>query len=347
MARDALLLTGGAGFCGAHIAQHLMDNTDWDVIVLDRLSYAGSLERLADVQRDYGDRLRVVFHDFRGAYPPSVLHALANCRWIIHNGAETHVERSLNDPETFVQSNVLGTLHTLEAARQLQCEHFLYVSTDEVLGAAPEGVDYDELAEVRPSNPYSAAKAGGEALAHAWSRCYRLPVTITRTMNLFGERQHPEKFIPMTVRKLLAGEPLVIHGDSNGRPGARKWLHARNQASALLWLLQRTQPNGETYHIAGEERSNLEVAKIISNELGIDLRYRIVDFFQTRPGHDFRYSLDDSKLRALGWFPPVPFEESLRRTVRWSAHPSNRYWLQERFERQERGEHAAAASDRL
>ncbi len=326
--RDAICVTGGAGFSGAHLCQHLLDNTDWDVVVLDRITYAGSLERLVDVRRDYSERLRFVFHDFRAPYPPSVLHALQGCSKVIHNGAETHVERSLSDPEVFVASNVVGTLHTLEMARQLQCEHFLYVSTDEILGAAPEDTDYDELALVRPSNPYAASKAGGEALAFSYWKAFGLPVTISRTMNLFGERQHPEKFVPMTIRKLLNTQPLTIHGDAQGRSGARKWLHARNQASALLFLLQHEGiTSGQTFHIAGEEHTNLEIAQLVADELQTDFAYEIVDFMLARPGHDFRYSLDDSKLRALGWFPPVPFEESLRRTVRWSAALQNRYWL--------------------
>ena len=338
MARDAILVTGGAGFAGAHLCQHLLDNTDWDVVVLDRITYAGSLERLVDVRRDYSDRLRFVFHDMRGQYPASVLHALGNVCWVIHNGAETHVERSLHDPETFCQSNVLGTLHTLEAARQLRVEHFVYVSTDEVLGAALDGVDFDEQAQIRPSNPYAASKAGGEALAFSYWKAFGLPVTITRTMNLFGERQHPEKFIPMTMRKIAAAEPLTIHGDVSGRSGARKWLHARNQASALLFLLHEGQVKegvrfpvkiGQTFHIAGEEHTNLEIARLIADEMGADFAYEVRDFKLERPGHDFRYSLDDSKLRSLGWFPPVPFEESLRRTVSWSIQPQNAYWLED------------------
>lgn len=326
--REAVCVTGGAGFSGAHLCQHILDNSNLDVVVLDRLTYAGSLERLQDVRRDYGQRLRFVFHDFRAAYPSSVLHALSDCRTIIHNGAETHVERSLSDPETFCQSNVIGTLQTLQAAITLQCEHFLYVSTDEVLGAAPEGVDYDELAQIRPSNPYSASKAGGEAMAFAYWKAFGLPVTVSRTMNLFGERQHPEKFVPMTIRKLLNAQPLTIHGNAQGHSGARKWLHARNQASALLFLLHQPA-KGETFHIAGEERTNLAIAEIVADEIRTDFAFEMVDFHATRPGHDFRYSLSDAKLRALGWFPPVPFEESLRRTVAWSIRPENRYWLED------------------
>jgi len=327
----SVLVTGGAGFAGAHICEHLLKNTDWEVIVLDRLSYSGSLERLADLRTEFPDRIRVVFHDFRGQYPSSVLHALKGVRYIIHNGGETHVQRSLEDSEPFVTSNVLGTMWTLEAARKLNVEHYIQISTDEVHGPAPEGTDYTEDATIRPSNPYSATKAGAEALAFSYFKSFGLPVTITRTMNLFGERQHPEKFIPMTIRKVLDGDLLTIHGTASGKVGSRKWLHCRNQADALLFLL-RQAPKGETFHIAGEEKTNLEIAECIAGILGRGLRYKVIDFHSQRPGHDLRYSLDDSKLRALGWNPPVGFEESLRKTVEWAVKPENRYWLQEDFQ---------------
>ncbi len=340
MAREKLLCTGAAGFAGAHIVRHLMTNTDWDIIGLDRLSYAGSLERLAEWQGN--PRLKMVFHDFRAVYPTSVLKALEGVRYIIHNGAETHVERSIHDPEPFVMSNVLGTLNTLQAARELQVDHFIYVSTDEVHGPAPAGVDFTEDSPVRPSNPYSAAKAGGEALAFAWSRCYRLPVTNTRTMNLIGERQHPEKFVPMCIRKVLHGEKVLIHGkrekDGQWTIGSRKWIHARNQADALLFLMRLKQKQGQacpgqagcgqTYHIAGEERTNLEIAQFIAKTLGKKLDYEIVDIHTDRPGHDLRYSLSDEKIKSLGWTPPVAFEESLRRCIEWSVRPENLRWLE-------------------
>jgi dTDP-glucose 4,6-dehydratase len=316
-----LLITGGCGFAGAHIIEHLLVNTDWQIVVLDRLSYSGTLERIAHLDRS---RLEFVFHDFRAAFPEVVLAKLGRIHYIIHNGAETHVENSLHEPEIFVQSNVLGTMHVLEAARKLAVERFVYVSTDEVHGPAPEGVDFTEDAPIRPSNPYSAAKAGGEALTFAYSKCFQVPAIITRTMNLFGERQHPEKFIPMTIRKVLEGETVSIHGAKDGRIGSRKWLHARNQADALLFLIRNGQV-GETYHIAGEEHTNLEMAEMIAATVGQKLRSEVVDYHSLRPGHDLRYSLSDKKLRDLGWNPPVGFSESLERTVQWSI--ANPEWI--------------------
>jgi dTDP-glucose 4,6-dehydratase len=316
-----VLLTGGCGFAGSHIIEHLLVNTDWQIAVLDRLTHPGTLERIAHLR---GPRVEFIYHDFRASFPDFVLRKLGRVDYLIHNGAETHVERSLHDPEAFVQANVVGTMHVLDAARKLNVERFVYVSTDEVHGPAPDGVDFTEDAPIRPSNPYSAAKAGGEALTFAYSKCFQVPAIITRTMNLFGERQDPEKFIPMTIRKVITGETVSIHGTHDGRVGSRKWLHARNQADALLFLTLNGVP-GETYHIAGEERTNLEIAKLIAEFSGRELAFEIVDYHSQRPGHDLRYSLSDAKLRAMGWMQPVPFRESLERTVKWSA--DNAEWL--------------------
>ena len=325
-----VLLTGAAGFSGAHIVRHLMENTDWTIVSLDRLNYAGSLERLAEYKGN--SRLKTLFHDFRAAFPAGILHQMKGIDYVIHAGAETHVENSLIDPLPFLESNVIGTYHVLEAARQVGVEHFVYVSTDEVHGPAPDGVSYKEDATIRPTNPYSASKAGGEAIAYAYWRSFRVPVTLTRTMNLFGERQHPEKFIPMTIRKIRDGERVIVHGSlREGKEiiGSRKWIHARNQADALLFVLTRLNANqigcGEVFHIAGEEHTNLEIAEYIAKAIGKPLSAEIIDYHSSRPGHDLRYSLDDSKLRSLGWYPPVPFWESLVRAVHWTLdHPQ---WL--------------------
>lgn len=296
------------------------------VLGLDGLHYAGNLHRIAEYA--HHPRFEFIYHDFRAQFPSSVLSRLSGVDYIIHNGAETHVENSLRDPQVFVESNVMGTFNMLEAATQLQCERYIQVSTDEVYGAAPEGTDYCEDAPMRPSNPYSATKAGADVLAFAYWQSFRLPTIISRTMNLFGERQHCEKMVPMTIKKVLAGEKVTIHGGPQAI-GSRKWLHARNQASALMFLLTdgRVQP-GETYHVAGDEKNNLEIATLIAAILGRKLEYEMVDFHAVRLGHDRRYSLDDRKLRALGWKPQVDFLRSLQRTVEWTVRPENRVWLE-------------------
>ena len=322
-----VLLTGGSGFVGSHVVDHLLANTDWHIFVLDRLNYAGSLERLAHHKGD--SRVEWIFHDFRGEFPASVLHRLNGVDFIIHNGAESHVDRSISDPEPFVMSNVVGTMRVLEAAKRLGVARVLYTSTDEVLGPAPEGIDFCEDSPILPSNPYSAAKAGGEALCYAYWKSYMVPVVISRTMNLIGQRQHPEKFVPMCIRRILNGEVVTIHGNSQVI-GSRKWLHARNQADAILFLLTRgDEVLGQTYHVVGVERTNLEIAELIANFMGKQLKYELVDFHAVRLGHDRRYSLCDHRIREMGWQPPVDFLTSLEQTVEWTLRPENLKWLAE------------------
>jgi dTDP-glucose 4,6-dehydratase len=316
------LITGGAGFIGSHLIEHLYKNTDWEVLTLDRLTYAASLDRLAQFKTggEMGDgRVRFHFHDIRASLNPQLLSQLAPVDYIIHCAAESHVENSLKDPLVFVQSNVQGTFNMLEAAQALQVKRFVMVSTDEVFGPAPTGVNYKEEDRFSPSNPYSATKAGAECLAMAWAKSFGLPLVLTRTMNNFGERQHPEKFVPMVMKRVSSGEAVTIHCQRIGGAtviGSRKWLHARNHADAILFLLK----SGElgAFHIAGDELSNLEMADRIAYMMGRKMNYQLVDFHSSRPGHDLRYSLDDSKIRKLGWKPPLNLNESLEKTIVWT-----------------------------
>jgi dTDP-glucose 4,6-dehydratase len=235
-------------------------------------------------------------------------------------GAETHVDKSIENPEPFVVSNVVGTMHLLEFARTLpSLKKFIMFSTDEVYGPAPLGVAFKETDRYNSTNPYAGTKAGAEQLALAYANTYKVPVIVTNTMNVFGERQHPEKFIPLCVRKILAGETITIHASPDKqRAGSRFWIHARNVASAVMFLLENGQFR-ESYNIVGErEVDNLNMAKLIAIILGKDLYYDMVDFHSSRPGHDLRYALDGSKMRAMGWELPLKFEESLEHMVRWT-----------------------------
>lgn len=317
-------MTGGAGFIGHHIVEHFRINRpDWDLIILDRLTYAGRLERLRNWRND--PKVRFILHDFRAPLQDGLRSSLRNIDVVLHCGAETHVDRSIDDPESFVQSNVVGTFHMLQAARALGAR-FIQVSTDEVYGPAAVGVSHKEGDPYNPSNPYSATKAGAESLVKAWSKTYGLRVAITNTMNNFGERQHPEKFIPMVLRSILrAGDFVKIHTSPEGVIGSRKWLHARNHADGLMFVIDRGLEG--QFNIAGDEYSNLEIAEMVARAAGKDkIPYRLVDFHSSRPGHDLRYSLDCSKLASLGWKPPVPFGESLERTVRWTLF--HQEWLE-------------------
>lgn len=320
-----VLISGGSGFVGSHVLEHFYHSTDWEFICLDRLNYAASLHRIDHLR----DRIRFVFHDLRAPFSDSVLSRLGDVDYILHLAAETHVDNSLFDPLPFIESNINGTFNLLEATRRIQPERFMLLSTDEVFGPAPDGYDFKEDDVHRPSNPYSAAKSAAESLAYGWMISFNVPFFGVRGMNMYGERQHGEKYIPLCIKRISEGEEVLVHGNQEVI-GSRKWLHARNMASGIQFLLDSPwhDVKGQWFHIAGDERDNLEIAHLISAMLDKPLRYRLLDFHSARPGHDRRYALDDSKIRSLGWVPPVPFMESLQRTVEWSVRPENRIWLE-------------------
>jgi len=332
MARRTILLTGGAGFIGHHFVEHFYKNFDTNpkIKIIDRLTYAGSLHRLRDIH--VWPSLDVEFYaaDFTQPLGKTLLEEIGNVTDIIHMGAETHVDNSIEDPEAFVQANIFGTFQMLEMLRKMERKpRFFYFSTDEVFGPCYEGTNpYDEYATFNPSNPYSATKAAGEMLCMAYRNTYKLDIVITRTMNVIGERQHHEKFIPKVIRSILTGEEITIHADSTGTiPGSRQYIHARNVADAYVRLIEEPELASTAYHIVGErEVSNLEVVELISGQLGIQAKYKLVDFHSSRPGHDLRYALDGSWIKKeLGWEPPKTFEQSLEKTVRW--YLENRVWL--------------------
>jgi dTDP-glucose 4,6-dehydratase len=323
------LITGGAGFIGHHLVEHILRNTDWEVVVLDRLDCSGNLNRLAGIAdwEKHKSRVTWVWHDLKAPVSPQVHCQIGRVDYVLHLAAGTHVDRSITDPISFVYDNVVGTANLLEYARISEPRRVLYFSTDEVFGPAAHGVKYDEWERYRSANPYAATKAGGEELALAYANTYRLPVVVTHSMNIYGERQHPEKFIPGTIAKVRDGKTVTIHADrTKTRPGSRFYIHARNVADAVLFVL-RAGEDGDKYNIVGErEVDNLELAQTIADIMEVPLHYEMVDFHSSRPGHDLRYALDGSKLATMGWKPPINFEESLERTVTWTLdHPQ---WLQ-------------------
>lgn len=327
-----VLLTGGNGFTGHHVAEALLKNTDWDIDIMDRLSYASTgYERLKEVDCYDDKRIRHFSHDFTLPIVDGMLDELGDADYILHLGAETHVDNSIDNPEPFVRTNVLGTMNMLEFARKCKnLKKLFYMGTDEVFGPAdietvPNG--YKEWDRYNSTNPYSASKAGGEELCLAWANTYGTPVIIGHTMNIFGERQHPEKFIPKVIRAVLKGEPVYIHADrSLTVSGSRFWIHARNVAQAILFLLENAD-NREKYNIVGEkEVSNLEMAKFIAGVLGKELKYEMLDFHSSRPGHDLRYGLDGTKLKGMGFTYPKSFEDSLTKTIQWTLE--NPKWLE-------------------
>lgn len=326
-----LLCTGGNGFIGHHFCEHLLKNTDWEILIVDRLSYAAcGYERLKEVDCYDDKRVRHFCHDITLPINDGLLEELRDVDYIIHFAAETHVDNSITDPIPFVRTNVLGTMTMLEFARKCNnLKRMVYFSTDEVFGPAPLATvpnGYREWDRYNSTNPYSASKAGGEELCLAWANTYGVPVIVTHTMNVFGERQHPEKFIPKVIRKILAGETITIHSDpSKTISGSRFWIHARNVASAIMFLLVKSAMR-EKYNIVGEkEVSNLDMARYISQVLGKELKYEMVDFHSSRPGHDLRYGLDGTKLLQMGYEYPKTFEESLSKTIEWTI--ANPKWL--------------------
>jgi len=324
-----ILITGGAGFAGHHVVEHILKNTKWKVIVLDKLNYASNgWDRLRDINVFDHKRVFSIAADFTQILSDGVKDEIGQVDFIVHLGAETHVDNSIIDPEPFVRSNVVGTMWMLEFAKlQKDLKQFVYFSTDEVFGPAPNDVRYKEWDRYNSTNPYSATKAGGEELALAYSNTYKIPVLITHTMNLFGERQHPEKFIPMTIKKVLSGDLVVIHSDKTQTiPGSRFYIHCRNMASGLLFLLQKSPIERDKYNIVGEkEVNNLELAQLIADFIGKPLKYELIDFHSSRPGHDLRYALDGEKIKKLGWKQKKNFERSLEKTVDWMLE--NKKWL--------------------
>jgi dTDP-glucose 4,6-dehydratase len=322
-----ILITGAAGFIGHHFVEQILKTTDHEIVIIDKLTYASSgFSRLRDIGAYDHPKIKIFTHDFCYPIEGSLINEIGTPDWIVHMGAETHVDKSIQDPFPFVMSNVIGTYQMLEFAKAVKPKKFLYFSTDEVFGDAPPGTSYLEWDRYNSRNPYAASKAGGEELCLAYANSYGIPMIITHTMNVFGERQHKEKFIPIVMNKLRHGERLQIHC-THGKPASRAWIHARNASSAILFLLENTRPDvRDKFNITGEvEFNNLDLAMIIANSMGKTLVYDLVDYYDGRPGHDPRYMLDGSKLRQMGWHMPKNFDESLAKTIDWTF--KNLRWL--------------------
>lgn len=333
-----VLLTGAGGFIGAHTLAHIMHNTDWHVICLDSFRHKGKTDRIAEMlmaHPDWRARTTVITHDLAAPFSDQMMHKLGDIDYIFNVASESHVDRSITDPVPFVKNNTDLILNMLEYARIVKPKAFLQISTDEVYGAAEPGQNHPEWSIILPSNPYSASKAAQEAIAISYWRTYDVPIIITNTMNNFGEMQDPEKYLPMLMKNIYNGKRCTVHGNDEWI-GSRYYLHARNHADALLWLAQNTTPTmykdgdktvyPDRYNVVGDtELNNLELAQEVAKYVGKPLYYDLVDFHATRPGHDRRYALDGSKLKNMGWKPPVTFDESLRKTVEWTME--HKEWM--------------------
>jgi dTDP-glucose 4,6-dehydratase len=340
-----MVVTGGAGFIGSNFVRHALARTEARVVVLDKLTYAGNLESLADVashpryafvQADIADReaVRTLLREHRPAA-------------VVNFAAETHVDRSIDDPESFVRTNVTGTFELLEAARLFLREspgaaagfRFLHVSTDEVYGTLGATGAFLETTPYAPNSPYAASKAGADHLVRAYHQTYRLPVLLTNCSNNYGPYQFPEKLIPLMILNAVEGKNLPIYGDGGN---ARDWLYVEDHCEGILLVLRKGAPGGK-YNIGGDnELTNLQVVDALCAALdaalpaaknpalaarGLASYAGLRTFVADRPGHDRRYAIDASKIhRELGWAPRHAFEDGLRETVRW--YLANRPWCE-------------------
>lgn len=331
-----VIVTGGAGFIGSAVVRHLISNTNADVCVIDKLTYAANLDSLAPVAAS--PRYRLIRQDICNGPEMARIFAEEQPDYVLHLAAETHVDRSICGSEQFIQTNINGTYHLLEAARAHHASlpegrkdrfRFLHVSTDEVYGSlGPDGL-FSETSAYDPSSPYSASKAASDHLAKAWHRTYGLPVVVTNCSNNYGPYHFPEKLIPLIILNALEGKKLPVYGDG---ANIRDWLHVEDHARAL-WLVAQAGTPGETYNIGGRnERTNLEVVETICDLLdeltpSAEPHRKLIEFVADRPGHDQRYAIDATRLEGeLGWRAEETFDTGIRKTVQW--YLDNRPWWQ-------------------
>jgi dTDP-glucose 4,6-dehydratase len=330
-----LLLTGAGGFVGSHTLRHILSNTDWEVYALDSFRHKGKTDRIrvqTETNPEWQERVHVIPHDLTVPISTQLKTKLGDIDYVINMASESHVDRSISDPRDFIENNVALVLTMLEWLRETpSVQQFIHISTDEVYGPALDH-DHKEGEPHRPSNPYSASKSAQEQICYAYWRTYDLPIVITNTMNIIGELQDPEKFIPKTIKAVDAGEAVIVHVSPEGHPGSRYYLHARNQADALLYILTHHTPSRypaediDRFNVVGErELDNLVMAQMIAEFVGKPAKIEPVDFHSSRPGHDLRYALNGEKMKAIGWTPPYPLEATLKRTVEWTLN--HREWL--------------------
>ena len=349
-----LLVTGGCGFIGSNFIRFILTRrADCEVVNLDALTYAGNQANLQELEGD----ARYRFIHGRIEDPAAVKDAMSGVDAVVHFAAESHVDRSIADAAPFITTNVLGTQVMLDAARRAGVKRFVHVSTDEVYGALGRDDKFTEATPFRPRSPYAVSKAAGDMLAQAYWETHRLPVMVVRPSNNYGPYQFPEKFIPVMVTNLVEGRKVPVYGRGEN---VRDWLHVDDCCRAIGLVLDRGQP-GQAYNIGGaSERRNIDVARLVIELMGLTaqaeakvqakagsetppststLTSTFLSFVPDRPGHDFRYALDNAKVeRELGWRPEVRFEDGLSRTVDWyREHPEWWHPLKERLSRESKG----------
>ena len=315
MNMSKVLITGGAGFIGSTFVKMMLSKGN-EIVVLDALTYAGNKDNLKSIL----DKITFIHGDIRNR--KDVENAMKGCEEVAHFAAETHVDRSITDPEPFLSTDVLGTGILLDVARKLDVKKFLHVSTDEVYGSIKEG-KFTEEDPFRPNSPYSSSKAGGDLLARAFYKTYGMPVLVVRPSNNYGPNQHPEKLMPLFITNLLMDKKVPVYGKG---ANVRDWLFVEDCCKGIMTVMDKGN-FGEAYNIGGEcEKINMEVTRIILKLLG--KTDGMINYVEDRKGHDFRYALSNDKIRKLGWSPTTPFDEGMRKTVEW--YKSNSWWWKPR-----------------
>lgn len=321
-----ILVTGAAGFFGSHLIEEILHNTNWNIIALCRLNYIGDMNRIIDFAKtkNYGNRVKFIYHDLKFDIPAHTREEIGKVDYVAHLAANSHVDRSISNPKQFFEDNVMGTINLLEWYR-LHCPEAIFINylTDEVFGPAPHDYDFKENDRWRPSNPYSGSKCGQGAAGICYHVTYKLPIITTYTMNMFGERQNREKLVAKAITHIHENKPIQIYAklDDAGNVeyvGERHWLHARNASNATLFLFIHGIP-GEHYNVVGDHQfTNDEMVIKIAELMGKKPILEYVDFHKTRPGHDRRYSLNNTRLINMGWKAPLDFETSMLQTIKWT-----------------------------
>jgi len=309
-----ILITGGAGFIGSNFVHHMLKaHKDYELVVLDKLTYAGRKENLADVLSD----ITFIKGDICNAN--DVEKSVKGCDTIINFAAETHVDRSITNPGEFIKTDVFGTHTLLEAARKHNISKYVQISTDEVYGSIQNG-SFTEESPIAPNSPYSASKAGGDMLVRSYYKTYGVPAIITRSSNNYGPYQYPEKIIPLFITNLMRGKKVPVYGDGMN---VRDWLYVKDNCKGIDVVLRKGKI-GEVYNIGGGyEVTNIELTKKIIKYMGKD--NASIEYVKDRAGHDRRYSLNSEKTKKLGWKPEADFDKTLKETIEW--YKENKKWL--------------------
>lgn len=322
--KKRVLVTGGAGFIGHFLIEHILENTNYDVVSVDRIdtsSNLGRIQKILEKNSSWNKRVKIVWHDLKAPLNEYTRKEIGDIDYILHLAAGSHVDRSVKNPVQFVMDNVIGTTNLLEYVRlhKKDIQLFLNFSTDEVFGPATNNESFKEHDRHNPCNPYSASKSAAEQICNAYRITYNIPLITTHTMNVYGIRQSGEKFIPLIIKNLQKNQEVPIHTDKSGNIGARKYLHARDVCRAILLVMHKGHP-GEKYNIsADKEIDNLSLAKEVASIMKTDLRYRFECPTKTRGVNDIRYSISGEKMRELGWSQKISLREGLTEVINWHS----------------------------